>query len=106
VINNSYTLPNNSGVNGYLLTTDGSGLSSWTSSTSLGLTKKHKDLRTFTASVIESITHNLGTEDVFVQTFDSTGQMIIPGNIQITGTGSVDIIFSSTLTNVKTIIIG
>lgn len=106
VINNSYTLPNNSGVNGYLLTTDGSGLSSWTSSTSLGLTKKHKDLRTFTASVTESITHNLGTEDVFVQTFDSTGQMIIPGNIQITGTGSVDIIFSSTLTNVKTIIIG
>lgn len=106
VINNAYTLPTTLGSSGTIMVSDGLGNSSWTSSNSLGLTKKHKDIRTFTASVTDTITHNLNSDDVCVQNYDSSGTLIIPGIVQIVGTGSVNIQFSVTLTNVKTIIIG
>ena len=72
----------------------------------LGLSQKITDIRNFTASVTETILHNLNTEDLTVQTYDSTGLQIIPGSVQITGTGSVDIQLSRTLSSVKTVIIG
>ncbi len=72
----------------------------------LGLSKKVTDIRSFTSSVTETILHNLNTEDLLIQTYDSTGIQIIPGSVQITGTGSVDIQLSRTLSSVKTVIIG
>jgi len=62
--------------------------------------------RGFTASITETITHNLNTTDIIVQNYDSTGLQIIAGSVLVTGTGSVDITFSQTLSSVKTILIG
>jgi hypothetical protein len=66
---------------------------------------KVSDIRNFTASVAETIIHNLNTEDLIIQTYDSTGLQIIPDTIQINGTASIDVTISQTLTNIKTIII-
>lgn len=67
---------------------------------------KYTTTRGFTASITETITHNLGTDNIIVQSYDSTGVMVIPGIVQINGINSVDITFSSTLSNIKVIVIG
>ena len=69
-------------------------------------TSKYSLTRGFTASTTETITHNLGTDEVIVQAYDSTGVMVIPGIVQINGINSVDITFSSTLSSIKIIVIG
>jgi YVTN family beta-propeller protein len=69
-------------------------------------TSKYSITRGFTASVTETITHNLGTDEIIVQAYDSTGVMVIPGTVQINGTNDVDITFSSTLSSIKIIVIG
>jgi hypothetical protein len=69
-------------------------------------TDKYSIVTGFTSSITQTITHNLGTEYVIVQSYDSTGEMIIPGTITVTGVNTVDIVFSSTLSNVKIVIIG
>jgi len=74
--------------------------------TGIGTTNKSVDTRGFTASIAETITHNLNTNSVIVQNYDSTGLQIIAGSVSITGTGSVSIAFSQTLSSVKTVIIG
>jgi hypothetical protein len=79
---------------------------SYVDSQVIGLTTKTSDVRTFFIGVVETITHTLNTEDLIIQTYDSTGVQIIPDTIQITGTSSVDITLSQTLSSVKTIIIG
>ena len=61
--------------------------------------------RGFTASITETITHNLGTDEIIVQTYES-GVMVIPGTVQINGINAVDITFSSTLANIKIVVIG
>lgn len=93
---------------GKVLTSDVNGVGTWASIGVIGIgtTNKSTDTRGFTASITETITHNLNTSDVFIQNYDSTGLQIIAGSILITGTGSVDIKFSQTLSNVKTVIIG
>ena len=93
---------------GYVLTSDTNGVGTWASIGSIGIgtTNKSVDTRGFTASVTETITHNLNSNSVIVQNYDSTGLQVIAGSVLITGTGSVDITFSQTLSNVKTIIIG
>lgn len=91
-----------------VLTSDTNGVGTWASIGSIGIgtTNKSVDTRGFTASVTETITHNLNSNSVIVQNYDSTGLQVIAGSVLITGTGSVDITFSQTLSNVKTIIIG
>ena len=69
-------------------------------------TFKYSITRGFTASITETITHSLGTDEVIVQCYDSSGSMVIPGTIQINGLNAVDITFSSTLSSIKTIVIG
>jgi hypothetical protein len=69
-------------------------------------TSKYSTTVSFTASVIQTITHNLGTDEIIVQCYDSSGTMVIPGTVQINGANDVDITFSSNLSNVKTVIIG
>ena len=96
----------NGASSGYLLQSDASGNATWQSSTSIGLASKYSTTNSFTASVTQTITHNLGTDDIIVQCYDSSGVMIIPGTVQINGLNDVDITFSSTLSSVKTIIIG
>jgi hypothetical protein len=68
-------------------------------------TTKYSSVTSFTASVTQTITHNLGTSEIIVQTYDSSGVMII-GDVSITDSNSVSIRFSQTLSNVKTVIIG
>jgi hypothetical protein len=75
----------------------------WVSSNT---TNKYSITQGFTASVTETITHNLGTDEIIVQCYDSSGIMVIPGTIQINGTNAVDITFSQTLSTIKTVIIG
>jgi YVTN family beta-propeller protein len=69
-------------------------------------TFKYSVTRGFTASITETITHNLGTDEVIVQAYDSTGIQVIPGLIQIMTTNSVNIMFSHTLSSIKIIVIG
>lgn len=69
-------------------------------------TSKYSITRGFTASTTETITHNLGTDEVIVQAYDSTGVQVIPGTVQIINTNNVDITFSSTLSNIKIVVIG
>jgi hypothetical protein len=69
-------------------------------------TDKYSIVTGFTSSITQTITHNLSTEYVIVQAYNSTGEMIIPGTITVTGINTVDIVFSSTLSNVKIVIIG
>ena len=68
-------------------------------------TGKYSVTRGFTASITETITHNLGTDEIIVQTYES-GVMVIPGTVQINGINAVDITFSSTLASIKIVIIG
>ena len=67
---------------------------------------KYSITQGFTASVTETINHNLGTDEIIVQCYDSSGTMVIPGTVQINGTNAVDITFSQTLSTIKTVIIG
>lgn len=69
-------------------------------------TAKYTEVRSFTDSVTETINHNLGTEDLIIQAYNSTGEQIIPGIIQLNGTNDVDITFNDNLSNVKIVIIG
>jgi hypothetical protein len=69
-------------------------------------TSKYATIVSFTASVTQTITHSLGTDEIIVQAYDSTGVMVIPGIVQINGTNDVDITFSSTLSSIKIIVIG
>jgi hypothetical protein len=94
----------NGASSGYVLTSDASGNATW-NSPSVGVTK-YSGTSSFTAGVTQSISHSLNTEDVIVQTYDSSGIQIIPGSIQVTGTSSVDIMISSSLSSVKIVIIG
>jgi hypothetical protein len=100
----------NGASDGYILQSDSNGVASWTSPPTQ--TIKVSDIRNYTASVAETISHTLNTEDLIIQTYDSNpdsltfGVQIIPDTIQITGTSSVDITLSQTLSSVKTIIIG
>ncbi len=91
-----------------VLISDTNGVGTWASIGSIGIGTTNKSVTTtgFTASITKTIIHNLNTSDVLVQTYDSTGLQIIAGYVSITGTGSVDITFSQTLSGVKTIIIG
>ena len=67
---------------------------------------KYSTTNSFTASVTQTITHSLGTDEIIVQCYDSSGNMVIPGTVKINGSNSVDITFSATIANIKTIIIG
>lgn len=108
-VDGDFRLFDGSQASGYILTSDSVGVASWTSPSSLsglGTVNKETDTTSFTGGVTSSITHNLNTEDLIIQCYDSTGIQVIPGTIDITGTGSVDVFFSTTLSNVKTIIMG
>ena len=105
-INNAYTLPNTDGSNGDILTTNGLGVASWQNTSSIGLVSKYSATSSFTSGVTQSISHTLNSEDIIVQTYDSSGNQVIPGNIQIVGTSSVDILFSQSLSSVKIVMIG
>lgn len=63
------TLPPNAGTNGYVLQTDGAGVTSWVSNASLNSSKT--DWATADGTT-KTITHNLGSTDVLVQVFDKT----------------------------------
>ena len=76
---------------------------SWVNSNTTG---KYSITRGFTASIVETITHNLGTDEIIVQAYDSTGVQVIPGTVQIINTNDVDITFSSTLSSIKIVVIG
>lgn len=75
----------------------------WVSSNT---TDKYSVTMGFTSSITETITHGLGTDEIIVQAYDSSGVMVIPGTVQINGLNDVDITFSSTLSNIKIIVIG
>lgn len=100
----AFRLQDGTETNGYVLTSDANGVGTW-QGPSVGSTKTVVT-RGFTASITETITHNLNTTDIIVQNYDSTGLQIIAGSVLVTGTGSVDITFSQTLSSVKTILIG
>ena len=68
-------------------------------------TSKYATIVSFTASVTQTITHSLGTDYIIVQTYNSSGQMVI-GDVGIVDGNSVDIRFSETLSNIKIVIIG
>lgn len=91
---------------GYILVSDANGMASWTASISSGGVNKEVDVRSYTASVTESITHTLSTSDIIVQCYNSSGSQIIPNDVTITGATGVNINFTSTLSSVKTVIIG
>jgi len=91
---------------GYILQSDGSGNATWQNSSSIGLASKYTSTNSFTASLTQSISHNLNSEDIIVQTYNSSGIQIIPDTLQLIGTASVDIVFSSTQSDVKIVIIG
>lgn len=95
-------------TSGYILTSDSNGLASWTASSNLGLgsVNKEVDTRNYTANVTQSISHSLGTSDIIIQCFDSSGNNITPNTMKVTGATGVSIDFTSTLSNVKTVIMG
>ena len=68
-------------------------------------TSKYATIVSFTASVTQTITHSLGTDYIIVQTYNSSGVMVI-GDVGIVDGNSVDIRFSETLSNIKIVIIG
>jgi len=67
---------------------------------------KYSTTMGFTASITETINHNLGTDEVVVQCYNSSGEMIIPGTVQINGANDVDITFSSNISNIKIVVLG
>lgn len=106
-INGNIQIQDGNQQQGYILTSNSSGIASWTASSSLvdGISKG-VDTRSYTGGTTASVTHNLNTEDLIIQCYDQNGIQISPDTIDITGTGSVDIYFSQSLTNVKTVLIG
>lgn len=86
---------------GYILTSDIGGNATW----QVPILNKYSINRGFTASTTETINHNLETEDVIVQAY-SSGIQLTPSLVQIIDSNSVDIMFSSTLANIKIVIIG
>jgi len=68
-------------------------------------TSKYATVASFTASVSQTITHSLGTDEVIVQTYDSSGFMII-GDVSISDSNSVAVRFTQNLSNIKIVIIG
>jgi YVTN family beta-propeller protein len=86
---------------GYVLTSDAGGNATWQNSV-----RKFRSNFTFVASVAQTITHGLTTEEVIVQAYNSSGQMVIPGIVQILNPNQIDITFSVSITNIKIVIIG
>jgi hypothetical protein len=68
-------------------------------------TSKYATVASFTASVSQTITHSLGTDEVIVQTYDSSGFMII-GDVSISDSNSIAVRFTQNLSNIKIVIIG
>lgn len=101
-INNAYTLPSTDGALGYVITTDGAGNCSWTQSSVSSLTKYVTSNRSMTASQIDTITHNLGTQyiGITVWSYDVNDMVGFSANnrtsnsvdISVSVTGNYDII--------------
>jgi hypothetical protein len=67
--------------------------------------RKYSSSQSFTGSVLKTITHNLNTQDVIVQLWDSNNNLLNGATITANNVNSVDITVSSTATY-KVIIIG
>lgn len=55
-------------------------------------------------SISWAITHNLGSEDLIVQVYDANGYMMLPNNVQSTGTNTVVVSFEEQLTGTAVMI--
>ena len=60
----------------------------------------------FTATVPQTITHNLDSTNIIVQTIDTNTSELINGTISNYTNNSVDVTLSSSINNIKTVIIG
>ena len=60
----------------------------------------------FTATVAQTITHNLDSTNIIVQTIDTNTSELINGTISNYTNNSVDVTLSSSINNIKTVIIG
>jgi hypothetical protein len=67
--------------------------------------RKYSSSQSFTGSVLKTITHNLNTQDVIVQLWDSSNNLLNGATITANNVNSVDITVSSTATY-KVVIIG
>jgi hypothetical protein len=67
--------------------------------------RKYSSSESFTGSVIKTITHNLNTQDVIVQLWDSSNNLLNGATITANNVNSVDITVAST-TTYKVVIIG
>ena len=67
--------------------------------------RKFSSSESFTGSVVKTITHNLNTQDVIVQLWDSSNNLLNGATIVANNVNSVDITVSSTATY-KVVIIG
>lgn len=86
---------------GYVLTSDAAGNATWQNSV-----RKYSTTLTFTAGVAKLITHGLVSQDVIVQAYNSSNQMVIPGTVEIINANQIEVTFSSSITNIKIVIIG
>ena len=107
-----WTLPDEDGSFGQILTTNGSGILSWTTSSggagSPDITaRKYTEIVNFTGSPLtETITHNLGEKYVVVQLYDSNDEQIGADTIKLIDVNSLEITVNTTLTGVTVVVIG
>ncbi len=89
----------NGAASGYLLQSDGSGNSNWTSVNSLNIPIKYTQFGlSLTSHTPSTITHNLGTQSIICQAWDtSTGETV---NVTFKNrlTNSVDILSTANVT--------
>ena len=94
-------------ANGYVLISDSSGLSSWTSSTSIpGFISKYSATQSFSAGVTYSISHNLNSYAIVFNLWDDSNGELIVADVYKTSVNSVNVKSSVSISSGRVVVIG
>lgn len=96
----------NGASDGYILTSDPSGNASWEPLTVPGTSAIYSNTSNFTSGVTKTITHNLNTTNVLVQTIDTNTNELIYTYVDNYQVNSVDVTLNETLNNIKVVVAG
>lgn len=95
----------NGAVNGYVLTTDANGVSTWQAPVGGGVSK-YSTTQAFSAGTTYSITHGLNTNDIVFNFWDDTTGELIMINVVRTSVNTVDVNSAVAVTNGRIVILG
>ena len=108
-INGEFTFPTTDGNAGQVLATDGGGTVSWinvSGGTGGSGNTLFATTVAITSGITETVTHNLGTQDVLVQLVDMNANEQIFGLIDDYQLNSISVTLNKTLADVRVLVIG